>query len=39
MVLEQDKLGWRRFMEEMLSKSLVSLQEEYHCISGEGPAT
>ncbi len=39
MALEQDKLGWRRFMEGMLSKSLVSLQEEYHCISGEGLAT
>jgi hypothetical protein len=34
MVLEEDKLGWRRFMVGMLLKSLVSLQEEYHCISG-----
>jgi hypothetical protein len=39
MALEQDKLSWRRFMEGMLLESLVSLQEEYHCISGEGLAT
>jgi hypothetical protein len=40
MVLKQDNLvGWRRFMERMLSKSLVSLQEEYHCISKEWHAT
>jgi hypothetical protein len=37
--LEMDKLGWRRFMEGMLSKNLVSLQVEYHCISGEGSNT
>ncbi len=39
MALKQNKLSWRRFMEEMLSKSLVSIQEEYHCIFGEEPAT
>lgn len=39
MAREQDKIGWRRFMEGMISKQMLCLQEEYHVLTGEGPST
>ena len=30
----QDRIGWRRFMEGMVSKELVSIQWEYLVLSG-----
>ena len=34
MSLEQDKLGWRRFMEGMIPKSLIDLQLHFQTIRG-----
>jgi hypothetical protein len=39
MARKQDKIGWRRFMEGMISKQMLCLQEEYHVLTGEGPST
>ncbi len=36
MVVEQDIIGWRRFMEGMLSKKLVGLQTVYRVQTQEG---
>ncbi len=36
MAVEQDVIGWRRFMEGMLSKKLVGLQVVYIAQTGEG---
>ena len=36
MATEQDMIGWRRFMEGMLSKKMVCIQEDYHSFTGEG---
>jgi hypothetical protein len=36
MAVEQDIIGWRRFMEGMLSKKLVCLQADYRAQTGEG---
>jgi hypothetical protein len=38
MAIEQDVIGWRRFMEGMISKKLVCIQDEYHAYTGEGIA-
>lgn len=39
MAREQDKIGWQQFMEGMMSKQMLCLQEEYHVLTGEGPPT
>lgn len=36
MAKEQDTIGWRRFMEGMISKKLVCIYEDYHALTGEG---
>jgi hypothetical protein len=36
MAKEQDTIGWRRFMEGMISKPLVCLQADSHALTGEG---
>jgi hypothetical protein len=37
MAEDQDTIGWRRFMEDMLSQRLVGLQTNHHALTGEGP--
>ena len=32
----QDEIGWRRFMEGMLSRHLICIQNDYRQWSGEG---
>ena len=36
MAIEQDMIGWQRFMEGMLSKKMVCVQEDHHSFTGEG---
>jgi len=36
MAAEQDAIGWRRFMEGMISKQLVCIQADYRAHTGEG---
>jgi hypothetical protein len=36
MTVEQAVIGWRRFMEGILSKKLVGLQADYKAQTGEG---
>ncbi len=36
MAKEQDTIGWRRFMEGMISKKLVCIQEDCHALTGRG---
>jgi hypothetical protein len=36
MAKEQDTIGWRRFMEGMISKRLVCLQADSYALTGEG---
>jgi hypothetical protein len=36
MAVEQDVIGWRRFMEGMISKQLVCIQADYRAHTGEG---
>ena len=36
---DQNMMGLRRFMEGMISKQMLCLQEEYHVLTGEGPPT
>jgi hypothetical protein len=38
MAIDQDEIGWRRFMEGMLAKKMVCIQEDYHDYTGEGIA-
>ncbi len=38
MAVEQDTIGWRRFMEGMISKRLVCLQEDARSVTGMGLA-
>jgi hypothetical protein len=38
MAVEQDTIGWRRFMEGMISKKLVCIQDDHHSFTGEGIA-
>jgi hypothetical protein len=36
MAEDQDTIGWRRFVEGMLSWCVVSLQANHHALTGEG---
>ncbi len=36
MAKEQDTIGWRRFMEGMISKKLVCIHEDCHALTGRG---
>ncbi len=36
MAKEQDMIGWRRFMEGMISKKLVCIHEDCHALTGRG---
>ncbi len=36
MAREQDIIGWRRFMEGMISKKLVCLYADFYALTGEG---
>ncbi len=36
MAVEQDVIGWQRFMEGIISKQLVCIQADYRAHTGEG---
>ncbi len=36
MALSQDKIGWRRFLEGMISKEITSTQRQYIAVNGSG---
>jgi hypothetical protein len=39
MAREQDKIGWRQFMEGMVAKHILLVQDEFHALTREGPTT
>ena len=34
MALSQDKIGWRRFLEGMISKEITNIQQQYYAVNG-----
>ncbi len=34
MALSQDKIGWRRFLEGMISKEITNIQQQYYTVNG-----
>ncbi len=34
MALSQNKIGWRRFLEGMISKEITSIQQQYYAVNG-----
>jgi hypothetical protein len=34
MALSQDKIGWRRFFEGMISKEITNIQQQYYAVNG-----
>ena len=37
MACKQDKIGWSWFMEGIVAKHILLVQDEYHALTGEGP--
>jgi hypothetical protein len=33
MALSQDKIGWRRFLEGMISKEITNIQQQYYAVN------